>query len=388
MKQVPFDVIVLAGGASSRFVPFNSKSKALFLLAGKPIIRHTLDNLHSFGVKEVTIVADKRTDISTIMNDLSMNIRRVVQIKPNGQADALLVAWKTMSRRHPVLVLNAQHFTASTVVPAMIELYEKTGKSVILSTKTATPEKYGIIGIEGQKITHIVEKPKAGAEPSTLRIVGIYLLTPDVIEIIKSLRVSQYQLEEGLELAAKKGKLVYRETKQETPSLKYPWDILKVKDLLLGDKQIIDKTAFIHKTALLEGPCWIGPKAIVGAYCILRKGVILESGAEIQRYVEVKNSVIGKNSHIHSGYIGDSILGENCRIGAGFTTANRRFDRKSVRVEIKGEKVDCGSASLGVMMGDGVKVGIRAGTMPGTIIFPGSVLKPGEMAKGVVSAVQ
>lgn len=380
--------ILLAGGASSRFAPFNSKSKTVFRLMGKPILQHTLDNFKGMGIKEVTTVLSNDMDFSDVNSNLLFKIRKVVQSKPRGQADALLTAWKKMEQRHPVLVLNAQHFTARKYIPGLIEKYQKTGHSVVGVMETENPWNYGVVQIKGDQITGVVEKPAKGKEPSNLRIVGIYLLTPEAIELIASLPTSDYQLEAGLDKLAKNNKLRFVKLKGELPSLKYSWDLLAIKDILLAQKRHIDKTAFVHKTALIEGPCWIGPKAVVGAYCILRKGVILEEAAEIQRYVEIKNSIIGKNSHLHSGYLGDSIIGENCRIGAGFITANRRFDRKNILIKIKGETVDSGLTSLGVMMGDGVKIGIQCGTMPGTIIEAGSILDPGEIVKGLVKKVQ
>jgi bifunctional UDP-N-acetylglucosamine pyrophosphorylase/glucosamine-1-phosphate N-acetyltransferase len=84
--------------------------------------------------------------------------------------------------------------------------------------------------------------------------------------------------------------------------------------------------------------------------------------------MEVKNSLIGGSTKTHSGFIGDSIIGENARIGAIFGSANVRLDRTNVKSVVKGEKVDTGNRSLGVIIGENTVVGERATTMPGVII--------------------
>lgn len=384
-----YQVVILAGGASSRFFPFSDRRKARFLLMGKPLPWFTLQNLSKMGVRSATVVRAKEKDqiehaIGKSVGPL--NVHFVPQQEPKGQADALLTAWKTLAHDQPILVLNAHHFTASSILSNVLKHWSNMKKSVVAVTKTDMPWKYGMVQVAGQQVTKVVEKPKKGEEPSNLRIVGIYFLTPDAIDVIASRPETEYQLEDGLDELAKKRDLAYVEIDQPMPTLKYPWDLFSIKDMLLEGKQYIDKSAFVHKTALIEGPCWIGPNAVVGAFSLLRKGVILEEGAQVERHADIKNSIIGKNSHVHSGFVGDSVIGESCRIGAGFITANRRFDRRNILVEVKGEKVDTGVSSLGVFVGDNTHIGIHCGTMPGTIIESGAMVMPGDIVKGIVKA--
>lgn len=382
-----FNTVVLAGGASTRFFPFSEKRKAGFVLMGKPLPWFTLRDISTLGISSAIFVRSKENiGLEEVIGKKvgKMGVKFAVQDKPKGQADALLTVWKVISSRQPVLMMNAHHFTASSVIPKIIEKFEETGKSVVVATKTDKPWKYGIVSTEGDKVTGIIEKPKRGENQSNLRVVGIYFLTLEAIEVISGRPEAEYQLEDGLNELAKKGKLTYLETDQPMPTLKYPWDLFTVKDMLLRGKQFIDKSAFVHKTAVIEGPCRIGPKVVVGAYCLVRGGVILEEGAELQRFVDAKNVIVGRGSHIHSGFVANSVIGESCRLAAGFVTANRRFDRKSVGVEVKGEIVDSGSSYLGAFIGDESQLGIHCGTMPGTVIGPKCTIWPGLMVKGTI----
>jgi bifunctional UDP-N-acetylglucosamine pyrophosphorylase/glucosamine-1-phosphate N-acetyltransferase len=113
----------------------------------------------------------------------------------------------------------------------------------------------------------------------------------------------------------------------------------------------------------------------------VRDGTILERGVQIERYCDLKNSVIGERTHIHSGFVGDSVIGKNCRIGAGFITANKRLDRSSIGATVKAKKVDSGRVSLGALIGDNVRIGVRVSTMPGAIVGSNSNIYPGAIVK-------
>ena len=80
----------------------------------------------------------------------------------------------------------------------------------------------------------------------------------------------------------------------------------------------------------------------------------------------------------HFNYIGDSIIGEGCNLGAGTKVANLRFDRQTIRVEGQ----DTGRRKLGVVMGDNVNTGVNSVLNTGCTIGQGSVIGPGVVASG------
>lgn len=99
--------------------------------------------------------------------------------------------------------------------------------------------------------------------------------------------------------------------------------------------------------------------------------------------MEVKNSIIMSKSHVpHHNYVGDSLIGERCNLGAGTKVANLRFDDRPVKVTFKGELIDSGRRKLGVIMGDDVKTGINAMIDAGAIIYENSVIGPGASVRG------
>jgi bifunctional UDP-N-acetylglucosamine pyrophosphorylase/glucosamine-1-phosphate N-acetyltransferase len=235
-----------------------------------------------------------------------------------------------------------------------------------------------------------------------MRIAGIYLFSKDFISRLVGSEISEYLLEGTLDMVAKERKVGFVRLQAAMPSVKYPWDLLDLKQfifnsmpaaidpsaivektvLLKGDNIYIGKNAHVYDYAIVEGPAYIGENAVVGAYCIVRGGSILENGAQIERYCDLRNSIIGENSRIHSGFIGDSVIGKDCRIGAEFITANKKLDRSNIGVYVKDEKIDSGRVAVGCFLGDNVKVGIRVSVMPGTTIGKDSVIYPGLQIKG------
>jgi len=114
----------------------------------------------------------------------------------------------------------------------------------------------------------------------------------------------------------------------------------------------------------------------VGDYSFVR-GSSLEEGVVVGANTEVVRSILFENSSIHYGYIADSILGQKTTIGAGIITANKRFDRKNIRVKINGNTIESGLKSLGIITGHNTTIGIRVNSMPGILIGKDTTIYPG-----------
>lgn len=402
-----YNVIVLAGGESSRFYPFNNLHKSLFLLGGKTILERTIESIKTTNVSEIVVVlaSGKFEEEKEFCESLPIfeGVKYVAQEESRGQADAILSAEKYINENF--FVVNAQQFVFPDLVNRFLQAFEAGSYDAVLgSKKTDTPEKYGVLEFDGDKVNGIVEKPKAGTEPSNQRLVGMYLFSPEIFKRLRQTEISEYSLEIVLDKIAKENKVAAVNIDEELPSLKYPWDILALKDQILGKiKSEIDPDSKVEKTvvikndgvyiskgaqvcdfAIIEGPAYIGENAVVGAYSQIRAGTVLEEGAQVERYSDIKNSYIGKNTHIHSGFVGDSIIGSDNRIGADFITANRRLDRGNIKIIVKGERVDTGLTKFGTIMGNNIHMGIHVSTMPGAIIGSESNIYPNITINGFV----
>ena len=76
------------------------------------------------------------------------------------------------------------------------------------------------------------------------------------------------------------------------------------------------------------------------------------------------------------------MLFRSCNFGSGTKVANLRFDDRAVRVSTRGQIVNSGRRKLGAIIGDDVKTGINAMIEPGTIIWEGTIIGMGALARG------
>jgi bifunctional UDP-N-acetylglucosamine pyrophosphorylase/glucosamine-1-phosphate N-acetyltransferase len=134
---------------------------------------------------------------------------------------------------------------------------------------------------------------------------------------------------------------------------------------LIGPVSVAE-SARIRSGAYIEGPVFIDEGADVGPNCFIRSGTSLGKKTRVGNGCEIKNSIIMDGSHVgHLSYVGDSIFGEKCNLGAGTIIANLRFDDCKIKMMIKDKVVDTGRRKLGAILGDNVKTGIKSLFMPG-----------------------
>lgn len=384
--------VILAAGASSRFVPFTEDGhKALFEVMGKAFIDYTFESLERAGIDEKILVVSPNSELAKLKD----KARIVVQQEPKGMGNALK---QCDGLEDQFVLISPYYFNAEDFIAPMRKKSEETGARLVLATQeTSTPWKYGMLELEKDKATKIIEKPTKGKEPSKMKAQSIYLLPKEIIGYLSKIKEHQYSFEDALQLYMKEKDVRAVNTGIGTASIKYPWDVFdameKIMDRFLDveihdsaqidesvtikGKVFIGQNTRIFNNAVINGPCYIGPGCVIGNNSLVRESACLEEGASIGMNTEVKHSYIGKNSSIHSGFVGDSIIGKDCKIGAGFITANRRTDRQNITPDVNGMKRESGKSFLGSIIGNRTRLGIRVSTMPGVIAGNDCLIGPG-----------
>ena len=125
-----------------------------------------------------------------------------------------------------------------------------------------------------------------------------------------------------------------------------------LRDVTLGDR--VRVRAFSHLDgAVLAGGVEVGP------YARLRPGTQMAAGSRVGNFVEIKASQIGEGSKInHLSYVGDTVMGAQCNIGAGTITCN--YDGANKHQTRIGNNVFVGSSSqlvAPVEVGDEATIG-------------------------------
>lgn len=392
--------VLLTAGKSSRFYPFGkSEHKSMVKILGKPLLQHTIEKLKENEITNIVIVVSNNNikDYFSSGEKFGVSINYVIQKEPLGMGDALLCAKDLIEDEF--ILLHGYHLDISDFLKDILENI-KENKAVLLAQEREDFWKYGVLKIEGNKVLDIVEKPNKQEQGSKLCTKGIYYLTKEFLQVLENTPLEHYHLEIALSKFAKTNAVSFVETKKDTLSLKYPWDLLLVKDYLLSKikrnisesakisksaeitgEVIIEDEATIMEGAKIKGPCFIGKGAYVGTNAILRNGVDVEDEAVVGANMELKNCILMKKSTTHSGFIGDSVIGENCKIAAQIATANVRLDRKTIKANVKGEAIDTGLTSFGVIIGNDDNFGIKVSTMPGVIVGNNVIVGPSTIIK-------
>ncbi len=387
--------VILAAGKSSRFWPLNRQHKGLFKIMGRPLIWYTIESLRKSGIKEIIIVQGSKRDIERELktcpapNSFWYGVRYVIQKKPLGTGDAILKAQKFVEDKF--LVLCGDDFYSQRDITKCTK-----GKLCMLIKSVRKPAMFGQVIIKGKKVKKIVEKPKK--KVSELVNTGLYFLDKSIFDFkIKKSKRGEYELTDFVKELIKKEKLYFEIARDWIP-IPYSWDLFNVSEYLLNKmkrkifgkvekctilkgKIIVGKKTIIKTGTYIEGPVYIGDNCQVGSNCYIRKHTSIGNNCSIGQAVEIKNSIIGDNSRVsHLSYLGDSIIGPNCNLGAGTIAANLRFDSKIVKSKVQGKLIDTGRKKLGCILGDNVKTGVGVFLMPGVLVGPGCEITPGFVA--------
>jgi bifunctional UDP-N-acetylglucosamine pyrophosphorylase/glucosamine-1-phosphate N-acetyltransferase len=263
--------------------------------------------------------------------------------------------------------------------------------------------------VEDDVIKGITEKPGIGNEPSDMINIVVHL-HKDINSLIKCIEKTKSAkddiYEKAMDRMMKEG-VDFRVARYEGgwTAIKYPWHILDVIKHFLdkietnisedatiseratvgGEKIIIESGVKVFENAVVKGPCYIGRDTVIGNNALVRDYCHLGEKVVVGFSTEIKTSYIDDDSWFHMNYVGDSIIGQRCNLGAGTKFANLRLDGKNIVVVLRGETVDTGLTKLGAIMGDGVKTGINSSIEPGTIIGEHSYIGPNSLARGNIA---
>ena len=382
--------IILAAGKGTRFLPFSeTKPKPLFSIFGKSILEHNLDELNGLVSEVIIIVGYKKEMIMERIGKRygKMKISYIEDDKIEGTGSSAKLALSHLKDKF--LLLNGDDFYAKEDIKKAIDKCPS-----ILVKEHENPSCFGVIDEEEGYAKDIIEKP---AQPvSKLVNSALYCLPKTIFDYVidKSAR-GEYEFTDYIRKFIHEKKLRVCQASFWAPA-SYPWDIFNAvprlfkkqkrdkkikieKGAVLNGEVIIKEGTLIKSGSYIEGPVYIGKNCIIGPNCFIRAGSVIEDDCKIGQGVEVKNSLIGKGTRAsHLTYIGDSIIGENCNLGAGTIIANLRHDHKNIKTIVKDELIDTKMKKFGAILGDNVKTGINTIIYPGRKIGSNKSTLPGE----------
>lgn len=406
--------LVLAAGEGVRLHPLTlTRSKHMLPVGGKPIIEHVLLALSKAGIDDIGIVVGYRRELvqSRLGDGSKFGIRLsyIVQEQATGTAGAIGLANRFVGDKK-FFVTYGDLCLGSDSVRRVINASKNHAEDVTLAVlPVLNPEIYGVVKLEGKRVMDLVEKPSADAVHSNLANAGLYVFSPRIFEAIQETALSsrgEFEITDSVRLLIQGGCRVsaVEISSSDWLDVGRPWDLLDANQRYLSmmahhvEGNIEDnvyvkgnlhlgKDSTLRSGTYIEGPVFIGEKCDVGPNAYMRPSTSIGNNVRVGSCCEIKSSIIFDRTQIpHLSYVGDSVIGENCNLGAGTKTANLRHDGKPVFMEIKGIRVNSGRRKLGTVMGDNVKTGVNVTILPGVKIGPGSWINAHQIVSRDVPA--
>lgn len=233
--------VIPAAGLGTRFLPATKACpKEMLPIVDKPTIQYIIEEALASGITDILIISgrskrsiedhfDRSPELEMnlaeggkdellqmVKNIANVNIHYIRQKEPKGLGHAILCA-KAFVGNEPFAVLLGDDVVYNEEYPCLkqlMDVYDAKGGSV-LGCQTVPLEKvssYGIVASESTaderiyKVNDMVEKPSVEEAPSRLAVLGRYVITPEIFEILDHTapgRGGEIQLTDALKVLAK-----------------------------------------------------------------------------------------------------------------------------------------------------------------------------------------
>lgn len=212
--------IIPAAGLGTRFLPATkAQPKEMLPIVDKPTLQYIIEEAVASGITEILIITgrnkssiedhfDKSIELELelekhnkheqlkMVQDISnmVNIHYIRQKEPKGLGHAVYCA-KSFIGNEPFAVLLGDDVVDSKVpcLKQLLDVYNKYGKSVlgVKQVEKDQVDKYGIVNPkyleEGlMEVKELVEKPEVSKSPSNVAILGRYIITPEIFNILEN----------------------------------------------------------------------------------------------------------------------------------------------------------------------------------------------------------
>jgi UTP--glucose-1-phosphate uridylyltransferase len=235
MKKITKAVFPVAG-LGSRFLPATkATAKEMLPVVDKPLIQYAVEEAVAAGITdmvfitgrhkraiedhfdkayelEATLEAAKKTELLRIVQEVvprHVNCIYIRQAEPLGLGHAVLCAYPVVQEEPFAVILADDLMEGNTpIMKQMVEVYNRHQCSVLAVQEVPREhtKSYGIVSASNmepniEKIHGIVEKPKPEDAPSTLAVVGRYILTPRIFKHLRQINPGaggEIQLTDGI----------------------------------------------------------------------------------------------------------------------------------------------------------------------------------------------
>jgi glucose-1-phosphate thymidylyltransferase len=314
--------LVLSGGSGSRLRPLtHTGPKQLIPVANKPVLQYVIEDLREAGITDIGVILGNNGKEQVIAElkdgrQYGVSITYVEQGAPLGIAHAVQCAREFIGNDNFIVYLGDNMLKDG--VKGLVDEFMQGGYDAAISLQAVpNPRQFGVAELdEGGHVVGLEEKPKV--PKSNYALVGVYLFTPVIFEMIKQIKPSWRN---ELEITDAIQKLLDNHHKVRSHVVTGWWkdtgkpeDILDVNRLVLDELKPVVRGS-IEPGASVSGRVSLGENSVIRAGCVVRGPVAIgdnctvEEGSYIGPYTSVGNDCVVRNAYVES-----SVLMGGCRV--------------------------------------------------------------------------
>jgi len=364
--------VIMAGGFGTRLRPLTCNTpKPMVPLVNKPMMHHIVSLLKQHGLDDIIATLFYTPEVITSYfgdgSPLGVKMHYVRADADYGTAGSVRNATKGMQER--ILIISGDVLTDFNLTAAIRYHEEKKAKATIVLTHAANPLQFGVvITDENGKITRFLEKPSWGEVFSDTINTGIYILEPEVLEMIpyredfdfsKDLFPLLLRQDAGLYGCATEG---------------YWRDIGNLNEYQDAHIDALNGAVHLDIPGTKIGNAWVGEGSHLDPASVHITGkVVIGHNCTIGEGVKISNSVIGDNCVIGPGTMisnsvvwSDVVLGHSSELSADVVGSKCSIGEKTVVAE-------------NVFIGDGCWIGRGARLTANIKLWPEKVVEEGAV---------
>ena len=359
MQHKDLQAVIMAGGEGSRLRPLTSNiPKPMLPVANRPLMEHIIELLRQHGITDV--VATVQFLSSVIRNyfgdgsDLGVSLSYATEEVPLGTAGSVMGAQDLLNGTF--VVVSGDALTDIDLTDVVRFHRDKGAAATLVLKRMNDPLEFGIVMTDDDgRIERFLEKPSWGQVFSDTINTGIYVLEPDIFDLIPadqpydfSSELFPMMLDKGLPLYGYVTDAYWTDVGNTEAYLQAQHDILagKVTTSMPGfelrPSVWVGEDVEIDPTARLEGPLLIGdnshigpgarvgPSAVMGTNSIAGDDAVIENGVIMERarvgpYARVAGGIVGRGATLDRGAILEeaAVLGDEVTVGAGALVKSR-----------------------------------------------------------------
>lgn len=310
------DAVVMAGGRGVRFRPFTEyRPKPMIPFLNRPVMEYMIEKLRDAGFKRVIVLLGPLSEMVTEHfgngKRYGVEIEYIHENEPYGTAGAVKRAAEYLD--DAFLVVSADTITEISLRKFRKFHSDKGGKINIALSQIENPYQYGIALLdERDRIYKFLEKPRKSQVFSNLVNAGIYIIEPEIFNLVPSKRMFDFS-KDLFPLLLRKSETIYGyEFSEYWADIGNPGRYLTAtKDALDGRidiSKISGELEIIEDNGLVTGKnCSVDEDVEVNGFAVIGNNVNIGEGSKLSDTIIWSNTKVGKDVSIEESIIGEKV---------------------------------------------------------------------------------